>query len=127
MTQTVLSARDEIADKALVRSFSYVGGKWVGASDNATLPVHDPATGDLVGEVASLTAGDSAGTVDTAQAAFVDWSQTLPQERSHILRRWFDLMIAHREDLARIMVLEQGKPISEARGEIGRATCRERV
>jgi len=118
MTQTVLSARDEIADKALVRSFSYVGGKWVGASDNATLPVHDPATGDLVGEVASLTAGDSAGTVDTAQAAFVDWSQTLPQERSHILRRWFDLMIAHREDLARIMVLEQGKPISEARGEI---------
>lgn len=118
MTQTVLSARAEITDKALVRSFSYIGGKWVGAADSAVLPVHDPATGDLVGEVASLTAEDSAGAVEAAQAAFASWGHTLPQERSALLRRWFELMIVHKEDLARIMVLEQGKPISEARGEI---------
>ncbi|WP_071673496.1 NAD-dependent succinate-semialdehyde dehydrogenase [Nioella nitratireducens] len=118
MSQTVLSARAEIEDKALVRSFSYVGGKWVAAEDNAVLRVTDPATGDLVGEVASLSEADSAAAVDAAQAAFADWAHTLPQERSTLLRRWFDLMIAHKEDLARIMVLEQGKPLSEARGEI---------
>ncbi|WP_420328519.1 NAD-dependent succinate-semialdehyde dehydrogenase [Mameliella sp.] len=118
MTQTVLSAREEVSDKSLVRSFSYVGGKWIAARDNAVLQVTDPASGAVVGEVASLTADDSAGAVDAAQRAFAAWSVTLPQERSALLRRWFDLMIKHKEDLARIMVLEQGKPISEARGEI---------
>jgi len=68
--------------------------------------------------VASLSAEESAAAVDVAQAAFAEWSMTLPQERSVILRRWFELMMEHREDLARIMVLEQGKPLSEARGEI---------
>ena len=107
-----------IADKRLLRSFSYVAGKWVGAADGATLPVTDPADGTLVGEVASLSAEESAAAVDAAQAAFSDWAELRPQERSIVLRRWFDLLIEHKEDLARIMVREQGKPISEARGEI---------
>ena len=68
--------------------------------------------------MAALGADQARAAVDAAQAAFDDWAMTLPQDRSAILRRWFDLMIAHREDLARIMVLEQGKPLSEARGEI---------
>ncbi len=118
MQDTAISARRDIADMRLVRGFSYVGGKWVAASDGATLAVTDPANGDTLGDVASLTAEDSAAAVDAAQAAFAAWSYLLPQERSAILRRWFDLMMAHRDDLALIMTLEQGKPLSEARGEI---------
>ena len=115
---TAITLGAEIADKALVRSFSYVNGKWCAARSGATVAVHDPASGDRLGDVASLSAEESTAAVDAAQAAFVGWSTTLPQARSVILRRWFDLMMAHREDLARIMVLEQGKPLSEARGEI---------
>jgi aspartate-semialdehyde dehydrogenase len=118
MTNTALSARDDIGDKSLIRSFSYVDGKWCAAASGDTLRVTDPATGDIIGEVASLSAEESAAAVDAAQAAFPAWSGLLPQDRSAILRHWFELMLAHKEDLARIMVLEQGKPLSEARGEI---------
>ncbi|MEQ8896445.1 MAG: NAD-dependent succinate-semialdehyde dehydrogenase [Roseovarius sp.] len=118
MLDTAITATADIGDKALVRSFSYIGGKWCAASSGETLAVNDPATGDFIGEVAMLSAEESAGAVDAAQEAFDSWSMTLPQERSAILRRWFDLMMTHKEDLARIMVLEQGKPLSEARGEI---------
>ncbi|OIP81982.1 MAG: NAD-dependent succinate-semialdehyde dehydrogenase [Rhodobacterales bacterium CG2_30_65_12] len=118
MLDTAISSRRDIADKRLLRGFSYVDGKWVGASDNATLTVTDPATGDSLGDVASLTADDATRAVDAAQAAFGPWSYLLPQERSAILRRWFELIHQHKDDLARIMVLEQGKPLSEALGEI---------
>jgi aspartate-semialdehyde dehydrogenase len=107
-----------LSDKRLLRGFSYVGGKWVSASDGATFGVSNPADGALIGEVASLSSDQSRNAVDAAQAAFPHWSGLLPQARSTILRRWFDLMLEHKEDLARIMVAEQGKPLSEARGEI---------
>lgn len=118
MTETALSARADITDKALVRSFSYINGKWCAAADGKTFAVTNPANGEELGHVASLSAEESSAAVTAAQAAFPAWSGLLPQERSAILRRWFDLQIAHKEDLARIMVLEQGKPLSEARGEI---------
>ncbi|MDF0595145.1 NAD-dependent succinate-semialdehyde dehydrogenase [Psychromarinibacter halotolerans] len=105
-------------DPKLFRSFSYIDGRWTGASDAETLPVKNPADGTVVGEIASLSADEGRVAVDAAQKAFAAWSLMLPQDRSAILRRWFDLMLAHKEDLARIMVAEQGKPISEARGEI---------
>lgn len=118
MSDSAISARRDISDKRLLRSFSYIGGKWCAAASGETFAVADPASGECLGDVASLSAEESAGAVDTAQAAFAEWSGRLPQDRSAILRRWFDLMIEHKEDLARIMVLEQGKPLSEARGEI---------
>lgn len=118
MTETALSARADITDKALVRSFSYINGKWCAAADGKTFAVTNPANGEELGHVASLSAEESSEAVTAAQAAFPAWSGLLPQERSAILRRWFDLQIARKEDLARIMVLEQGKPLSEARGEI---------
>ncbi|MGB8624066.1 MAG: aldehyde dehydrogenase family protein, partial [Paracoccaceae bacterium] len=108
----------ELSDPRLVRQFSYIGGQWTGAATRETLAVTDPATGDWLGAVASLSAEESRAAVDAADAAFPVWSGLLPQDRSRLLRRWFELMGEHREDLARIMVLEQGKPISEARGEI---------
>ncbi|MDW4550789.1 NAD-dependent succinate-semialdehyde dehydrogenase [Defluviimonas sp. D31] len=118
MLDTALSSRMDIADKRLVRSFAYIGGKWCAAASGATVGVTDPATGEIVGEVASLSAAEATAAVDAAQAAFPGWSALLPQARAAILRRWFELILAHKEDLARIMVLEQGKPLSEARGEI---------
>ena len=110
-----------VDDPKLVRSFSYIGGKWVGASDGATLTVTNPADGSTVGEVAKLSAAESTQAVDAAQAAFPAWAGSLPQDRGALLRRWYELMVQNAEDLARIMVAEQGKPISEARGEIAYA------
>ncbi len=118
MLDTALCNRRDITDKRLVREFSYLGGKWCAALNGKTFSVTDPADGSVLGDVSSLTEQDAIAAVDAAQAAFPAWAGLLPQERSIILRNWFDLLIAHREDLARIMVLEQGKPLSEARGEI---------
>ena len=118
MPDTAAPTGMDIADRKLFRSFAYIGGKWCAAASGETINVADPATGDTIGEAASLSAAESAAAVDAAQAAFAGWAGRLPQERSAILRRWFELMLANREDLARIMVAEQGKPLSEARGEI---------
>ncbi len=107
-----------LSDPALFRGFSYIGGRWTAGAAGKMLPVSNPADGSHLGDVASLSAADSAGAVDAAQQAFGPWSSMLPQRRSKIIRRWFELMLEHKEDLARIMTLEQGKPISEARGEI---------
>lgn len=112
------STQFAISDPALLRSLSYVGGKWTAGASADTIAVTNPADGSVLGEVASLSSADSTGAVDAAQEAFGSWAGLLPQQRSAILRRWFELMIAHKEDLAHIMTLEQGKPVSEARGEI---------
>ncbi|MBI1172631.1 aldehyde dehydrogenase family protein [bacterium] len=107
-----------LEDRKLLRSFAYIGGKWTASAVGEVIAVTDPATGQTVGQVASLTAAQSTQAVDAAEAAFAGWSGILPQDRAAVLRRWFALILAHREDLARIMVAEQGKPLSEARGEI---------
>jgi len=118
MSDSANWTRHGITDTRLVRHFSYLNGKWVAGGNNDTLAVTNPADGALLGQVASLGAAQARAAVDGAQEAFATWGMTLPQDRSAVLRRWFELMIEHKEDLARIMVLEQGKPLSEARGEI---------
>ncbi len=118
MSDTAIWTRNGIEDTRLARNFAYVNGKWTGGEAGETIAVTNPADGAVLGDVASLSAAQSRAAVDSAQAAFPDWSFRLPQDRATLLRRWFELMMAHREDLARIMVLEQGKPLSEARGEI---------
>ncbi|MDE3239259.1 MAG: NAD-dependent succinate-semialdehyde dehydrogenase [Paracoccaceae bacterium] len=118
MLDSAISARHDVADKALIRSFSYIGGRWIGGPQGANFPVTDPATGQELGRVAQLSSLQSAEAIDAAQAAFGPWSSRLPQERAAVLRRWFELITAHARDLAVIMVLEQGKPLSEATGEI---------
>ena len=123
MAATAQTARQDIADRRLLRSFSYIGGKWTTAATGTTFDVTDPATGEVVGEVARLSGAEAAAAVDAAQAAFGPWAATLPQDRAALLRRWFELIRASREDLARIMVREQGKPLSEARGEIDYAAA----
>ncbi|ASJ72063.1 NAD-dependent succinate-semialdehyde dehydrogenase [Granulosicoccus antarcticus] len=103
---------------ALFRSQAYINGLWCDSSDGKVLDVTDPGNGESIGEMASVGVIESMASVNAAQAAFAQWSRALPQTRGDILRRWHDLLLANKEDLARIMVLEQGKPISEARGEI---------
>src|SRR6056297_1280793 len=118
MSDSAIWTRNGITDTRLVRNFAYLGGKWVAGEDGETIAVRNPGDGAALGDVASLSADQARLAVDAAQDAFDDWAMTLPQERAAILRRWFDLMIRHKEDLARIMVLEQGKPLAEALGEI---------
>ena len=100
-----------LADPALMPN----AGDFPGAG---RLAVRDPATGQLVAKVAMSEADGARAAVDAADAAFPDWALTLPQDRAAILHRWHALIVAAKEDLARIMTAEQGKPISEARGEI---------
>lgn len=118
MPQRLEPAALNLKDKRLFRSFAYVDGKWTANGEGRTFEVQDPASGDLIGEAASLSADESRAAVDAAQRSFASWSALLPQDRSRILRRWYDLISEHREDLALLMTLEQGKPLSEARGEI---------
>ncbi|OWY18526.1 NAD-dependent succinate-semialdehyde dehydrogenase [Thioclava sp. JM3] len=118
MLDTAISARPDIADKRLLRSFAYVNGRWVAGETGEVIPVTNPANSERLGDITVLSRSQSLEAVDAAQRAFLDWSTTLPQERSAIMRRWFDLIIEAKDDLARIMVLEQGKPLSEAMGEI---------
>jgi len=108
----------DICNPHLVRGFSYLDGCWQDAEDGATFAVSDPADGSIVGEVARLTGNQSRKAVEAASAAFQVWAPLLPQERAGFLKAWHRMILDNREDLARIMTREQGKPISEARGEI---------
>ncbi|HVW92997.1 MAG TPA: NAD-dependent succinate-semialdehyde dehydrogenase [Devosia sp.] len=97
-----------------------IGGTLVTGS-RPSIEVRDPATGAGIGRIAALGADEARAAVDAAAGAFPAWSRLLPQERSAILRRWYELIMAAQDDLALIMTREQGKPISEARGEIAYA------
>lgn len=112
------NALDRLRDPRLLRELAYVDGKWIAGRDAATVAVDDPATGDVIARVASLDLAAVDMAINAARRAFSAWRDRLPQERSAILRRWFDLIIAAKDDLALIMTLEQGKPLKESRGEI---------
>jgi succinate-semialdehyde dehydrogenase/glutarate-semialdehyde dehydrogenase len=107
-----------LKDPSLFRTQAYINGQWVGASDNATFAVDNPATGKAIAQVANLTDAQAEQAIQTANTAFKSWRARTAKERANILRRWFDLIIANAEDLAQLMTLEQGKPLAEARGEI---------
>jgi len=100
----------------LLREQAYVGGEWVGA--DRTFAIHDPATGAPIANVPDLTAQDMRRAIDAADVAMKGWAAKTARERALVLRRWFDLMLAHQDDLAAIMTAEQGKPLAEAKGEI---------
>jgi len=105
---------DQIA-QSLVRQQCYVNGEWTG---QPTVPVTDPATGDELARVPNFGGAETSAAIDAAQAAFPAWAAKLAKERSQILRRWFDLVQAHSEELAHLMSAEQGKPLGESRGEV---------
>jgi len=96
----------------------YIGGKWQDATGSRTFDVHDPATNAVIRSIADATPEDGIRALDAAVAAQDAWAATPPRTRSDILRRAFDLVQVHKEDLALLMTLEMGKPLAEARGEV---------
>jgi succinate-semialdehyde dehydrogenase/glutarate-semialdehyde dehydrogenase len=107
-----------LADPALLRDRLWIGGRWVAADAGATRPVHNPATGATLAEVPLAGAAETRQAIAAAAAALPAWAARPAKERAAVLRRLFDLMLAHQDDLARLMTAEQGKPLAEARGEI---------
>lgn len=108
----------QLNDTALLRTQAYIDGQWVSARDGATFNVTNPADGSVICAVASMGADETATAVAAAKNAFPAWRDKLPKERATILRQWFSLIMAHQEDLARLLSWEQGKPLAESRGEI---------
>ncbi|HRF45447.1 MAG TPA: NADP-dependent succinate-semialdehyde dehydrogenase [Candidatus Competibacteraceae bacterium] len=107
-----------LKDSCLFHQQCYIGGAWVDADRQETLAVTNPATGETLGSVPRLGAVEVNRAIAAAQDAFAGWRARTAKERSTLLRRWFNLMLDHQEDLAVLMTLEQGKPLAEARGEI---------
>ncbi|MCQ8216028.1 NADP-dependent succinate-semialdehyde dehydrogenase [Burkholderia pseudomallei] len=110
-----------LKDPALLRERAFVAGEWQAADGGATLKVRNPATGALIGTVPAMGAAETRRAIDAANAAWPAWRKKTAKERAAILRKWHDLMIAHADDLALILTTEQGKPLAEAKGEIGYA------
>ncbi len=106
------------SDTALFREQALIGGGWCDAADGARFAVHNPANAQVIGHAPRCSAVDTECAIAAAHAAFPAWRDQPAKTRAQLLRRWFDLILAHRDDLAVIMVSEQGKPLSEARGEI---------
>ncbi|WP_407944972.1 NAD-dependent succinate-semialdehyde dehydrogenase [Ostreibacterium oceani] len=113
----------QLNDPTLFKEFSFIDGKWVNATDHQTMDVYNPANQNWLGNIPMLSAEQSQTAINAAQSAFAQWAGLLPHERSQYLRRWFELIIANRDDLALIMTLEQGKGIDDARGEIDYAAA----
>jgi succinate-semialdehyde dehydrogenase / glutarate-semialdehyde dehydrogenase len=105
-----------LARSELFREAAFIDGEWIDGM--AALDVHNPATGGVLGQVPKLGAVDTIRAVDAAEKAFATWRRTSASERSIVLRRWYELILHHTEDLARLMTAEQGKPLAESRGEI---------
>lgn len=109
---------DHLNDEALYRTKSFINGLWVDADDGATLEVTNPVNGDVLARVAKVGASETRTAIKAAASAMSVWRAVPAKVRSNILRDWFNLIMAHQEDLARIMTLEQGKIIAESRGEV---------
>lgn len=108
----------KLNDQSLLKDKCLIDGKWQAAEDDAKIAVTNPADGEIVGYVPSLTAKQIEGAINASEKAFKSWRALPAAKRSALLRKWFDLMIEHADDLAMIMTCEQGKPLKEARGEI---------
>jgi succinate-semialdehyde dehydrogenase / glutarate-semialdehyde dehydrogenase len=114
-------ARLPLKDPDLFRQANLIGGQWVQADSGKTIAVRNPATGEVVGHVPAMGAAETRRAIDAAAAAFGAWRAMLAKERSAILRKLNDLMLANTDDLAAIMTAEQGKPLAEAKGEVAYA------
>jgi len=105
-----------LKDPSLLKTDALINGQWVAGSSR--FDVHDPATGARLADVANLGPADAEAAIAAANAAWPAWRNKTGKERSLVLRKWFDLLMAHQEDLGRLMTAEQGKPLAEAKGEV---------
>jgi succinate-semialdehyde dehydrogenase / glutarate-semialdehyde dehydrogenase len=112
MNRTMLNFQDS----SLLRRHCYIDGRWIGSGRH--IEFTNPVNGERVGKVSQLGAREKSKAVESNNRALATWRARTAKERSAVLRKWFELLLAHQEDLARAMTAEQGKPIAEARGEI---------
>lgn len=110
-----------LKDPSLLRSDAFIDGAWCKADDGATVEIRNPADGSVVGTVPVMRGGETRRAIEAAARALPEWSKRTAKERAAVLRRFAEAMIANADDLAIIMTSEQGKPLAEARGEIGYA------
>ena len=111
----------KLQDEKLFRQHCYIDGEWVDAIGRETIPVQNPATGEVLGTVPKMGAEETRRAIEAADRALPAWRAKTAKERAQILRKWFDLMLANQDDLATLMTAEQGKPLAEAKGEIAYA------
>jgi succinate-semialdehyde dehydrogenase / glutarate-semialdehyde dehydrogenase len=111
----------KLTDAKLFRQQCYIDGAWVDADGGGTIAVENPANGERLGTVPKMGAAETGRAIAAANAALPAWSAKTAKERAGILRKWFELMMANQEDLAQLMTAEQGKPLTESRGEIAYA------
>ncbi|MGB1869086.1 MAG: aldehyde dehydrogenase family protein, partial [Porticoccaceae bacterium] len=105
-------------DNSLIKSQSYIDGQWVDADSGDRLAVTNPATQEVLVEVAKCGTAETRRMIEAAEAAQRAWAKTTAKERAALLRKWFNLIMENQEDLAKLLTAEQGKPLAEARGEI---------
>ncbi|MCH9050048.1 MAG: NAD-dependent succinate-semialdehyde dehydrogenase [Proteobacteria bacterium] len=108
----------ELKDKRLFRQQCYIDGAWVNAASGETIEVNNPSDDTIVGTMPKMSREETAGAIEAANAAYPGWRAKTAKERAAILRKWHDLMLENADDLAAIMTTEQGKPITESRGEV---------
>jgi succinate-semialdehyde dehydrogenase/glutarate-semialdehyde dehydrogenase len=108
----------KLDDLQLLREQAYVNGQWIEADDGTRFAVTNPADGETIAQVSSLGQAETTRAIAAAQAVLPAWRGKTAKERSKILHTWFELIMAHQEDLARLLSWEQGKPLAESRGEI---------
>ncbi len=111
----------QLNDHKLFRQQAFIQGEWRDANNQQTIDVTNPANGQLLGTVPKMGADETRAAIEAANQALPAWRALTAKERAVILRRWFDLMMANQDDLAKLMTLEQGKPLAEAKGEIAYA------
>jgi succinate-semialdehyde dehydrogenase / glutarate-semialdehyde dehydrogenase len=109
----------KLRDPDLLRTHAFIGGKWLDAVSGATHTVVNPATREPIGTVPDMGVAETRQAIAAAARAFPAWAALTAKERAAILRRWYELLMANQEDLATLMTAEQGKPLAEAKGEIG--------
>lgn len=110
-----------LQDPTLLRQQAYLDGAWVDADSRATVAVTNPASGETLARVPAMGAAEAQRAIVAAERAFAPWKQRTADDRARILRRWYELMMQHQDDLALLMTAEQGKPLAESRGEIAYA------
>ncbi len=109
----------ELKDMSLFRQQCYIDGQWQDADSGETIEVANPADGSVLGTVPKMGAAETRRAIEAAEKAWSAWRTKTSKERAAILRRWFALLLENQEDLGKLMTLEQGKPLAEAKGEIG--------
>jgi succinate-semialdehyde dehydrogenase/glutarate-semialdehyde dehydrogenase len=107
-----------LTDKTLLNNQGYINGRWMSALNRLVFPVSNPATGDLLAEVAAMGPAETELAIAAANDAWPAWRGQTAKARAGVLKRWFELIVAHAEDLAQLITAEQGKPLAEARGEV---------